>query len=205
VDPEAAPGDRPNFSVHLEPATGDPALGYPRQSTDPDADPGTFTIGAVQPGAYILCGINYNGWLIKSVTIDGRDLSYVPIDTTSSSSVSGVVVTFTNRGATLTGQLAPSPGADEPAVVVAFPAEEAQWTSYGLKPLRIRSTAAASDGTFTIEGLPAGAYLVAAVRADSPRVWQQPGFFARVRGEATRVSLTWGGRHTASPRVMELR
>ena len=205
VDPEATPGTLPSFNVHLEPATGDPSLGYPRQASGPDAEPGTFTIGAVQPGAYVVGGINYNGWLIKSVTIDGRDFSYVPIDTMSSSSVSGVVVTFTNRGATLTGQLAPSPGADEPAVVVAFPAEEAQWTGYGLKPLRIRSTAAASDGTFTIEGLPAGAYLVAAVRADSPRVWQQPGFFARVRGEATPVSLTWGGRHTAAPRVIALR
>lgn len=208
IDPDASPESTglPRFTLHLEPAQGDPALGYPRQIPGEDASSTGFSISPVYRGQYYLRGPGPTGWAIKSVTLAGRDHTHTALDTTADADVGGLVVTLTNRGAELTGRVPSAPGRpNQPAVVVVFPVEEAQWTAVGLRPPRIRATAVANDGTFSFDTLPAGDYYVVAVGGADTRVWQRESFFSRARGEAARVSLEWGGRHTATPRIIDVR
>jgi hypothetical protein len=85
------------------------------------------------------------------------------------------------------------------------PGAAAQWPALGLQPPRLRATAVPNDGTFSFDTKPAGDYYVAAVGGADTRVWPRESFFSRARGEAARVSLAWGGRHTATPRIIDVR
>ena len=92
-----------------------------------------------------------------------------------------------------------------PSVVVVFPTDERGWSDYGLRPARIRTVQSDAQGAFAFDDLPAGDYFVAAVRGTDPTIWQDAGFFARVRPSAARVTVDWGGRATANPRLVDIR
>ena len=57
----------------------------------------------------------------------------MPFDTTSGQDIDNVVITFTTDTTEVAGTVTPMPGAPkELALVIAFPADRAQWTDYGL-------------------------------------------------------------------------
>ena len=73
-------------------------------------------------------------------------------------------MTLTADSTTLSGTVTDRSGAPiEDAVVLVFPAEREQWTDYGPAPARIRALNINNIGAFTVTGLPAGDYLVAAL------------------------------------------
>lgn len=190
-----APSDPPRFMT-LESAMGDPSRGIPRPLINRSGD-GTFTINGILPGSYVFQSSDNNGWIIKSVRVGGRDYTHAPIDLAAGTAYDDAVITFTNAIPSLTGAVRERSGAAaKDAAVIAFPVEPDQWQRYGLNPQRIRSTTASPDGAFLIRPLPAGDYYIVAVPAEQAAAWQEPGFFARVAGVATRVTIAWGQAKT---------
>lgn len=185
--------------VQLETANGDPRAAVPWTDHSPNCSD-TFGFSAVLPGAYVFHS-DSNWEMIKSVVAAGRDYTDVPIELASD--LSNVVVTFTTAIPSLNGTVRDRSGQaiTESSVVVAFPADPARWTNYGLSPRGILSTLTAADGTFRFRRIPAGDYAVVAVSGGSTTGWQAPGFFARSIGGATRVSIGWGDHKQADVRL----
>src|SRR6185295_16284435 len=91
------------------------------------------------------------------------------IDVAAGTQVPEVVMTFTDRPSELAGALEDAAG--RPATdffVVAFPTERALWTTASR---RIRTTRPGTDGAFSLKGLPAGDYFLAAITDVEPGEW----------------------------------
>lgn len=120
---------------------------------------GTFELGGILPGTYRLSATApmAKGWWARSAIVDGRDLLDVPL--VIERDLTNVAVTFSDRESELFGQLTGAGGAPayETALVV-FPADPALWRK-GAR--RVQTATAASDGRFSIRGLPGGEYLLA--------------------------------------------
>ena len=75
-------------------------------------------------GRVIVSATSPDGWMTKSVVVDGQDITHSPLDLRDRATVSNVVLTLTNRMTTLRGQVIDAraqPVSDY--VVVVVPAE----------------------------------------------------------------------------------
>jgi hypothetical protein len=97
---------------------------------------------------------------VKGVELNGRNLADDPIEVRHGETLTGVRVVLTNRpthvrGGLLDGKQQPAKG-----TVVIFPEETSRWRE---DSRTIRSVRPDQHGQFSIKGLPAGKYLIAAV------------------------------------------
>ena len=194
-----------NLRITLEPADGLP--GVPGMDTDgghPD-DHGGFRTPGVPPGRYVVrvSGLPLPGWTFNGARFQGRDLADTPVEMRGED-VAGVVLSFTDRPASITGAVQTAAGADGDAIVAVYPTDEDAWTDAGRSPRRIKVARAGRDGTFTIANLPAGEYYVIAVR-DEPTSWQDPAFLRSLAGRAQHVRAIDGQRTTISLRTVAVR
>lgn len=185
----SAGGSKPPATgpVRAEPANGDFALGVPGGTFD--STQGTFQVSGLQPGEYIL---NFMGLPpIKSITVGGTDFTTRPIDTVNSRGLEDVVVTVTDKVATISGVVQNGSAAEPVAsAVIYFPTDRSQWSRYGLRPTRIGSASVSSRGTYKIE-VPAGEYFIVAVPATQTRLWQDQTRLESAALVATRIKVGW--------------
>jgi hypothetical protein len=137
--------------------------------------------------------------------VNGRDYTNTAIEVSSGSSLSDVVVTFTNAISSLSGVVTGDAGVTADAAVIAFPVEPEQWTRYGLNPTRIKSVRVSTTGQFRFGNLQAGNYYVVAVPASRIHAWREADFFKQAQPMATRVSIAWGERKTTDLKVFNVR
>jgi hypothetical protein len=103
-----------------------------------------------------------------------------------------LVVTVTDRPTEVAGRLQDSSGRPAPEYfILAFPADPARRRpgSY-----RIRATRPATDGEFSIRGLPPGDYLIAALTDLDTNEWNDPALLEQAARAAVPVSLAEGER-----------
>jgi hypothetical protein len=167
---------------------------------------GTFALGGLIPGRYRL-GVSApmmratsshgEGWVVKSILSDGRDLADTPLEL-GAADLSGIVVTMTDRPSELTGIVLDEAGQPAPGLaIVVFSTNRAQWTS-GSR--RVVQTRPASDGRYLVAGLPAGAYFVAALTEVDPDDLADPAFLEQVARSAFAITLA-----DAEKRTLDLR
>jgi hypothetical protein len=195
-------GPRPltNGPVRAEPANADLTLGVPGGMFD--STTGTFYVDGLQPGEYTLRFMGLPA--IKSIAVGGVDHTTRPINTSNPIGLDDIVVTVTDKVATISGTVYSSSGQAAPSAVLYFPTDRAQWSRYGLRPTRIGSTSVSSSGSFKIE-LPGGDYFILAVPAAQNRLWQDPKRLAAAAAIATRVAVEWGDTRTETLTVKEVR
>ncbi len=195
----------PGLLVMAEPASAAAADGFGRggaRSGDPDA----FTIEGLRPGEYFLRFLGVGSAVVKSVTWKGRDFTYQPIEVIGSAQIDEVVVTFTDKGASLNGIVRDEQGAPAgAATVIAFPAEREQWSRYGFTPQRIKRAPVANTSRYVLRPLPAGDYFVIAVDADSEDGWKDPAFLDAAQAIASPVRLEWGDTKTIDLTLAKVR
>jgi hypothetical protein len=165
---------------------------------------GVFAVTRLFPGRYVLGGPLFFGatsdsltWALQSVTVDGRDMTDLPLDISAETLPKDVVVTYGDRWQELSGRLQHASGmAAIDYTIVVFPADKAYWIA-GSR--RILTTRPGTDGRFRTGGpgpltLPPGDYLVAAV-TDIDRDEQfDPAFLAALVPGAVPVTLGPGER-----------
>jgi len=167
---------------------------------------GQFAIRGYLPGQYALeVPSPDRPWTLMSMTANGHDLLRAPL--ALDSDVTGVVITFTDRPTELSGAVHSSSQENERLAVVIFPADygAAGAVDKGMLARRSRSVRPSATGQFTVDGLPAGEYLVAAIPSDLAANWMDPEFIAVIAPQATRVSLTDGDRKIVDPKVVVIR
>jgi uncharacterized protein (DUF2141 family) len=153
---------------------------------------GTFRVSDVPPGRQVLRISPPKGWTVRSATLDGRDITEEILDVKAGQTITGIEVLLSDRGAQIGGAVK----ADGDAVgstVVIFPADSDQWVP---QSRRIRVAQVDREGRYSIDGLPAGDYLIAAIEDVEPGEWFDPTFLQAIAEGAARIALDEGTRAT---------
>lgn len=174
----------------VNPAPIGAAIALPRggRGGAPD-ERGLFTIADLMPGRYLLRATGPRGWTMKSVFVDGHDVTDEAIDITGDP-VAGVNVIFTDRIATIAGTVRDGRGgAAANASVIVFADDERLWHPQSRHIAAARTDA---NGAYRVTGLPPGRYLATAVDDVEQGEWFDPAFLNQIKGSATRLSLGEG-------------
>jgi hypothetical protein len=138
-------------------------------------------------------------WWVKSIALNGRDVTDEPIDFDQGDST--LAITMTNRAAVVRGTVTftSATGRRRPAVAV-FVDDDSRWA----RPSRLVGTGEVDDaGHFEVRGLPAGdRYLAVAVEGVSRAVLARPEMLAAVRSAATPLRIDEGGVHELALRAV---
>jgi hypothetical protein len=200
-------GPPPNPTLILvEPADGTSSLGMQQSTTRPSVDADdTFTIDGLMPGEYVMRAVGLTPrQAIASITVDGADYTTRPLDASIGQDIDGVVVTFTDRIASISGSVQTNPGS-RLLTVIAFPSAREQWTRYGLSAPRFKMAPVSNTGSFKIDNIPAGAYFLIAVDGAQSRRWQDPSFLDAASKIAARLDVAWGDAKTVDVPVSTIK
>ncbi len=177
-----------NLRVFAQPVGGDsmPMFGgMPgRIGTD-----GKFELTGLM-GRRVIRAMGAQGWFVKSVRVDGRDVTDSGIDFKGGDDIAGVEITLTTQMAEISGTVKGPDG--KPArdyAVVVFPDDKDRWTPESRYFGQARPD---QEGRFKVVGLPEETYLVAALEYVDGSDWRDPEFLDRLRESATRVTAASG-------------
>jgi len=159
---------------------------------------GTFTV----KGVFGRCWLNVNlpdGWMVKSVTHRGRDITGVPFDMKSGDNMSDVQVILTTKVTTVSGQLANDKGGPiTDATVILFASHADTWTQGRF----IRATRPDQQGQWRIKGLPPGEFLAVAVDYVEDEQWNDPEYLESIRRYAQKVTLEEGASEALTLKLL---
>jgi len=162
---------------------------------------GQFTVNDVMPGVYMIRGSAARGWTMKSVYLDGRDVTDQPIEV-KSENVNGLNVIFSDKISSLSGTVRDARGnpIGDVAVIV-FPADDRLWFPQSRQIVTSRTDA---SGAYKVSTIPPGEYLTIAVDDVEQGEWFDPAFLDQIRGRATRVKIEEGDQRTQDLKVASM-
>ena len=183
---ESNPPDLMQFRISA-PSTDQSDFG-PQPNARVDKD-GRFTLTGVSAGSHLIRagGNTTRGWILKSVTVGGRDVTDTPIQVRSGETVSNVVVAFTDRQNEISGTVSDGQGAPVPDfTVLAFPTDSSLWRPQARQIMTARPD---QTSTYRIRGLPPGEYYLVTVDPTEQGEWFEPAYLDDHRAGAVRVTL----------------
>jgi hypothetical protein len=155
--------------------------GYARLAAD-----GSFQLSGVI--GRVLFASESDGWIVKSVIVEGDEKVDDPIDTAGRDVIAGVTVTVTARAGSVGGRVIDDRGmplADRPVILM-------RTDQTGLARHRIRLVRTDSDGAFSQDNLRGGAYVAGVVEDLEENYQFSPEFQDRLRVYGRRFSLDEG-------------
>jgi carboxypeptidase family protein len=179
----------------------------PDENTGPTPNPrinkdGTFTIDGVSVGAHLIRpngGGGLRGWTLKSVTVEGRDITDTPISVRSGQKIRNVTLTFTDKVTEINGSITDAQShAVTEYTVLAFSTDASVWRAQSRQIMTARTD---QTGMFKIRGLPAGEYYVVTVDPAEQGEWFEPAYLDQHRAGASRVTLSDGDVKTQDFRI----
>jgi hypothetical protein len=213
----SAPGARITGSIVTD--TGEPFTIRAQQVqvtarlADPDSAPGpgagaaasrvadnwTFELANVVEPRLIRAGVP-QGWTLKSVFLNGQDITDVPMEFPAGQTVTGVQVVLTQKVSDLTGMVADDrnqPVLD--ATVVVFPEDENLWI---YQSRFIRAARPDQQGQFRVPALPPHkGYLMIALRGLEEGQAGDPEFLTTIKEAAKGFSLGDGESKTVDVKL----
>jgi len=128
------------------------------------------------------------GWTLKSVSVNGQDITDVPMEFPPGQTVAGLQVVLTKKVSTLSGLVTDAKGNPVlDATVVVFPADEKLWT---YQSRFIKAARPDQDGKYQMPALPAGSdYLAVAVQGLEDGQAGDPDFLATIKELGAKFSL----------------
>jgi hypothetical protein len=155
---------------------------------------GRFTFAGVTPDIYQFVttwtapGASEK-WAIKSSTANGRESFEAPLRVNPNETIEWTI-TYTDKPATLTGALKdPGGRAATDYFILVFSADPRHWTP-GSR--RVRMTRPATDGSYSVKGLPPGDYFLAAPADLETGEWNDPTLLERLVRSSSKVTLRDG-------------
>ncbi len=127
------------------------------------------------------------GWTLRSVVVNGQDITDTPMEFAAGQTVSGMQIVLTKKVSALSGQVTDANGNPVlDATVVVFPGDEKLWT---YQSRFIKAARPDQDGRYRVTALPAESYLVVALQGLEDGQAGDPEFLARVKDLATKLDL----------------
>ena len=159
-------------------------------------------VTGVVPGTYRVVtslAAEADRWWLRSAIINDRDVLDEPIAIDAGTPLTGAVLTFSDRRASLSGTLEVPAGrtASEFHVVV-FPEDRSLWLP-GAR--RIQSARPGTDGAYVLRDLPPGRYRLAALTDLSTDDLIDPSFFDSLVPASIAVTIGEGEQKAQSFRV----
>jgi hypothetical protein len=186
VDTDGGPLPNMRFSVTAT-HVADPAMVSRWSNTASTRPDGSFEIDQLVGPLQLRVLNPPRGWVLKSITYDGRDVTDTALDFKPTTAISGVRIVMTSRVAILEGlatNAQGSPLADYSVLV--FPSDPA----LAAKARRYARWARPNQqGRFLIDDLIAGEYLAVAVTDVDDTQWQNGDYLERFRAQATKLTL----------------
>jgi hypothetical protein len=144
------------------------------------------------------------GWALKEIVIHGIDATDRPISFgKQEESVAGVEVVLTDRVNDLSGMVTDGRGRPaDGANLIVFSTDRDRW--YPASRF-LRTAPVGPVGGFTVQGLPADSYYVAAIARlprDGEDAWQDPAFLAALQLNASTVTISEGQKRSVSLRLL---
>ena len=184
VDPDAGTG--PGGAPPPPPPPGAPGGGAVPDSGRVRED-WSFSVVAVF-GAARVRAIVPDGWTVKAILHDGRDIADTPVEMKSGETMTGVQVLVSNRVTTITGQMLDDKGAPlVDGTVIAFADDAAKWSDGSRW---VRAVRPDQQGRYQIQGLPPGDYLAVAVDYVEDGAWNEPEYLDSIRRHGQRLTLS---------------
>jgi len=176
--------------VRLSATSFDQAALGPQPNARVDKE-GAFTLIGVPAGPHLFRPSgNMRGWILKSVTLDGRDITDTPVDLRAGQTVSNVVMTFTDKLTEISGTIATEQGTPMPDyTVLAFPTDPSLWRPQARQIMTARPD---QTGKYRMRGLPPGEYYLATVDPAEQGEWFDPAYLDAHRAGAARLTLADG-------------
>ena len=154
------------------------------------ADDGSFELRGVLGSQLIRVGGVPTGWTLKSISVNGEDITDRAFEFKSGNNVTGVVVTLTDRLTDLSGSVRDGKGqAMKDYVLVIFPDDAKLWTG---QSRYIRTARPNQEGTFSLKGLPPGRYLAAPLESLENGAQNDPALLEQLRPRAKSFTLNEG-------------
>jgi hypothetical protein len=138
------------------------------------------------------------GWTLQAILLHGIDVTDTPLPFgKADQSLSDVEVVLSHHVTTVTGQVSARGRASAGSSILFFAADRQAWYP---QSRFFKRTMSSADGTFTVEGLPPGEYLAAAIDAlpgaRDAEDWQDPEYLETLMARARRITLSEGA-HTS--------
>jgi hypothetical protein len=162
---------------------------------------GTFSGSYVADGTFAFAGLfgptrfvlttDTDRMYLKSVTIDGLDVTDTPFDFGTSQAVTGAEVVLSDAAAAISGHVTDSASAPMSNYsVIVFSTDRSKWFA---RSRFLRLARPLQDGAFEVAGLPPGEYWVAATDPvdgnEASGDWMKPETLERLSFRAQRVNL----------------
>lgn len=152
---------------------------------------GTFELTGLAGSRIIRAGTLPKGWLLKSVQLNGMDVTDAGYEFKPGENVSGIDILLTQRTTEVNGMVTDSQGqALKDYTVVVFSTDPNKWAL----PMTRWTQSARPDqeGRFRIENLPAGSYYAIAVDYVAQGEWNDPDWLTRASAKAATISVSEG-------------
>ncbi len=156
---------------------------------------GTFELKGLAGGRLLRATNLPPGWILKSVTANGVEITDTGMEFKTGDAVTGIEVTLTSKATELNGTVKST--GSEPVkdfTLVVFSEDPQRWTL----PMNRYVTGIRPDqeGRFVLKNLPAGGYYVVALDYIAQGEWGDPDVLDRLKNKATRVSIRDGDTRT---------
>ena len=178
----------------MEPGTMPMGVMPPRMAGD-----GTFELKS-GPGKMRINVFGTAGWTIRSVRLNGTDITDAGIEFKAGEDIAGVEVEMTNKVTAISGLVTNARG--EPVKeysAIAFSQDREKWKLGG----RYQGTGRPDQvGRFKISALPPGDYYIVALDKIDPGQISDPDFLESIRTRATAFTIREGETRTVDLRMM---
>ena len=181
------------------PSTDQAAFGGPQPTARVDKD-GHFSLAGVPAGPHLIRPSGgMRGWNLKSVTIDGRDVTDAPFELRPAQTVANVALVFTDQQSEINGKVTDQQDVPSPDfTVLAFSTDPAFWRPQSRQIMTARPD---QTGQYRIRGLPPGDYYVTAVDPAEQGEWFEPAYLDEHRVDAAHLTLGDGDVKTKDFKV----
>jgi hypothetical protein len=158
-------------------------------------DDGSFELKGLSGPRLIRLGNAPPGYTLKSVKLNGTDITDVGAEFKAGETTSGLEVELSSRSTSVTGAVTASDGSLlKDYTVVVFSESPEYWR---LPMTRwVTGTRPDQDGRFKVQNLPAGTYFAVAVDYVPQGEWGDPELLDRLKSRAKRFTLGDGGTET---------
>jgi hypothetical protein len=156
---------------------------------------GTFELRGLS-GARLIRAMGLpQGWMLKSVQVNGVDVTDTGLEFKPGEALTGVDVVLTSRVTELSGTVkGPSGSAVTDYTLVVFSDDPQRWTLPGSR--YVNGTRPDQDGRFRVRDLPPGGYYAVAADYIAQGEWGDPEQLDRLKAQATRFTLGDGESRT---------
>jgi protocatechuate 3,4-dioxygenase beta subunit len=182
------------------PATGIRITAMPAEMDGPVMAGGAAT--AKEDGSFQLRGLSGRrlvrvgnlppGWILKSVRLNGDDVTDGGVDFKAGQDVSGLEIVASNKQTDISGGVTASNGSPIKDYTVVVFADDSQLWSLPMTRW-VSGTRPDQEGRFRIRNMPPGTYNIIAVDYVEAGAWGDPELLERLKARARRVTLSEGG------------